>query len=175
MRRRPAFLLVLVFSGLTAFPGLVGGQKTGTGAEPAEPGLKELAVVVNPANPVNDISSDDLKSMFLRKKKNWSAEKSVIVVNYKAKSWPRVLFDKKVLAMSPDKAAAYWIDRRIRGEGPPPRSLSSARLIQRIAARNPEVIAYVPVEEVTSKVKVLKVNGWLPGSANYPLRQEPKR
>ncbi len=92
-------------------------------------------------------------------------------------SAPRVLFDRLVLRMSPDAVSAYWIDMRIRGRANPPRSVSSAVLIQRIVARNKEALSYLPFPlpmSTTGKgspVKVLRIDGYLPDNPKYPLQE----
>lgn len=148
--------------------------------QPAQAGRKEpepaknsgeFIVIVHPKNPTNDISLHALRAIFLRQKRNWPDRTPIIVINFKARSQPRVAFDYLVTRMRPDEVAAYWIDLRIRGKGLPPRSLTSSRLIQRIVARNREVISYVPAGELTEYVKILKVDGHAPGTGRYPLRQ----
>ena len=124
---------------------------------------------------MNDIPIETLRAIFLKQRRKWSDGKAIIVLNFKAKNPVRVTFDRIVLKMLPEQAAAYWIDRRIRGGGHPPRSLISAHLIQRIVARNPQVISYVFADELTENVKTLKVNGHAPGTSQYPLRQEDKK
>ena len=135
----------------------------------------ELAVIVHPDNKTDNISLDTLRAIFLKQKKKWADGSSVIVLNFRARSRPRISFDRIVLSLLPDEAAAYWIDRRIRGKGHPPRSLASSRLIQRIVARNPEAVTYVPADEVSGKVKVISVDGRKPGSKGYLLRMEDTR
>jgi hypothetical protein len=135
-------------------------------------GAKErsIAVIVHPDNQTDDLTVETLQMFFLKQRSKWPDDRPLIVLNFKAKHSLRIAFDRIVLKLRPDQAAAYWIDRRIRGKGHPPRSLNSSLLIQRIVARNPETIAYVPADEVGEKVKVVAVGGRLPGDQGYLLR-----
>jgi len=149
-------------------------QPAQAGRKEPEPEKKtlEFIVIVHPKNQINDIPMYALRAIFLKQKQNWPDGTPIIVINFKARSRPRAAFDYLVSRMLPDEVAAYWVDRRIRGKGSPPRSLNSSRLIQRIVARHPGVISYVPADELTETVKILKVDGQAPGTGRYPLRRE---
>ena len=73
---------------------------------------------------------------------------------------------------SPDRAAAHWINRRIRGRGSPPVSFNSHLIVRAIVAKQPQAISYLPLSAVSSSVTVLKVDGLLPSSADYPIRMK---
>jgi len=95
---------------------------------------------------------------------------SIFLINWNPQSPLRKQFDDRVLKdETPDQVAAYWIDRRLRGGGSPPRSTSSATLIQSIIARYPDAISFVPASDVKLGVKILRLEGKLPGERGYPL------
>jgi hypothetical protein len=129
-----------------------------------------IAVIVHPERKPSSISSRALADIFLRRKQHWPDGKRVVVLAWEARTPVRLAFDRAVLGMSADDAAAYWIDRRIRGLGSPPRGLTSAALIRAIVARNRQAIAYVPAEGLDRRVKVLRVDGRDPGQPGYPIR-----
>lgn len=64
--------------------------------------------------------------------------------NLAARSPERVEFDLAVLGLDPDRAAQLWIDKRVRGDGEPPRQVPSARSAAALAAAMPGAICYVP-------------------------------
>jgi hypothetical protein len=157
---RPARLLLGAVAALCLTPGAATAERPG-GA---------IAVIVHPKHKLSDISSRALADLFLRKEQHWPDGKRVVVLAWEARTPVRLAFDRAVLGMSADDAAAYWIDRRIRGLGSPPRGLTSAALIRAIVARNRQAIAYVPADGLDQRVKVLKVDGRAPGQPGYPIR-----
>lgn len=131
-----------------------------------------MVVVVHPRSPIAGLSRAELRAIFLRQRSTWPAPGAgaVMMLNWPPGHPVRERFDRTVLAMEPSEVAAYWIDRRVRGLGTPPRSSSSAILMLAIVARNPEAIAYLPLAEVTRRVKVLRIDGQTPDHPAYLLR-----
>jgi hypothetical protein len=128
-----------------------------------------IAIIVHPENPLTNISLQDLRAIFLRLTTRWPENKIIVLINWAALSQTRVAFDREVLKMSPDEVSAFWIDCRIRGLGAPPRSLTAPQLILAIVARIKESVSYLPLKLVNNKVKVLRVDGMLPGDPRYTI------
>lgn len=127
-----------------------------------------LALVVGKDSPITDIALPDLKRLYLGEHIN-AAGRRLIPLNLAPMLRERVGFDKTVLNMSPDTVARYWIDRKIRGDSGPPKSIDSADLVQRVVARLEGAIGYVQAAELRPEVKVLRVDGKLPNDGGYPL------
>jgi len=170
MARRPIVLSLLTASLL----GAAGRPAAATGGE-------YIAVIVHPKNPVGSLSLAELRHLFLKQSRRWPDGKAVLVINHKARSATRVAFDRAVLKMSPDQAATYWIKQRVRGRGHPPRSFRSSSIIVRIVAKQREAVAYVPVSTLVTagvkakKVKVIKIDGRLPGGRHYPIYERERK
>jgi hypothetical protein len=129
-----------------------------------------IAVVVAKQSPLANISRYDLKHLFLGEFVTGPDGKRLIPLNLSLESSDRRAFDAVVLGMSSEQGAAYWIDRRIRGQSGSPRAVDSADLAQRIVARLDGAIAYVPLSAVRPDVKVLRVDGRTPTDPNYGLQ-----
>lgn len=134
------------------------------------PDADPLVVIVHRDNPVSNLSSAELRNFFTRRERRWPAGGTVLPVNWKALSGPRRRFDKRILQMTPEQAATFWIDARIRGGERPPLSVGSARLIARFVAHQRHAISYVPASMLSDEVKRVRVDGLLPGDHKYPLR-----
>ena len=80
-----------------------------------------------------------------------------------------VPFESRVLGMTPDEVARYWIDRKIRGQGVPPKVVSPADLLQKVVSRLEHSIAYVRIGQVSGDVRVIAIDGHLPGDGSYGL------
>jgi hypothetical protein len=127
-----------------------------------------LALVVGKESPVSDVSLPDLKRLYLGEHVN-AAGQRLIPLNLAPLMRERTGFDKAVLNMTPDAIARYWVDRKIRGDSGPPKSLDSADLVQRVVARLDGAIGYAPAAEIRPDVKVIRVDGKLPNDGGYSL------
>lgn len=130
-----------------------------------------LAVVVGPSLKMTDISLGTLRAIFRGDVATAPDGKRFVPMNAPLKSYERILFDRKVMGLEPDEVAQFWITRRIRDEGLPPRTLPTADLGARVVASFPGAIAYVSAKIVRTGVRVLKVDGKLPSDPDYLLTE----
>lgn len=159
MAARLSMFGMLVIVALAALP-----QRASVHAEPPAP----LAVVVGQTTKLSEISLATLRSVFRSEPTNAPDGKRFVPLNAPLKSYERELFDRKVMGLAPDEVAQFWITRRIRDEGLPPRTLPSVDLGLRVVASYPGAITYVSAK-IVKGVKVLKVDGKLPYEAGYLL------
>ena len=130
---------------------------------------KPLVVVVSAAAAMKDISTSTLRRVFQGLPTDFENGKRFVPLNHPTGTPGRAQFDRALLGLEPTAVGAFWIDRRIRDESPPPRTVPSAELALRIAASLPGAITYVYPETVTPAVKVLSIDGKVGGSAGYLL------
>jgi hypothetical protein len=115
---------------------------------------QELAVIVHPSNP-SRVSIEEIAAIFKTTMRYWSGSKRVVALNLPPRSPDRVLFDRVVLGMDPDESFRYWIDRKIRGGEPAPRSVPDPQLVLRIVQRMEAAIGYAPSHLVKGGVRVI--------------------
>ena len=127
-----------------------------------------LALVVSKDSPISEISFFDLKRLYKGEPIN-VAGKRLVPLNLAPMSDDRVHFDQAVLGMNPENVSRYWIDRKIRGQSGPPKSLEAADLVQRVVMRLDGGIGYVKASDVKGDVKVLRVDGKGPKDSGYPV------
>lgn len=132
-----------------------------------------LVVIVSKDSVMNDISLNTLRNAFLGESVTDPSGKKIIPLNHPPHSSERVGFDRVVLDMSPDEAARYWIDRKIRGQSGAPRAVDSGALVRRVVARLPGALSYIRREDADDSVKVLRIDGKRPSDGDYPLRYRP--
>jgi ABC-type phosphate transport system substrate-binding protein len=120
----------------------------------AEPGRGDLVVIVNAGNPDRP-SAGTLEKIFLRKALTWDSGERIIALNASPESERRGRFDHVVLGMTPDEAARYWLDQRIRGGGSAPREVGDAVLTVKLVARLSGTIGYVPADIKLTGVRVV--------------------
>ncbi len=131
-----------------------------------------IAVIVNDANPVEDISLDDLQAIYDGKIENWSEvggeDLAIQVVNRDEASGTREAFRTIVMRGTPfDRTAAV---------------LPGTGQVRDVVARTPGAIGYISIGFVenrftTATVKTLDVDGVEPTEANlesgaYPLSRD---
>lgn len=127
-----------------------------------------LVIVVGQAFAVNDISLADLKTAFNGRIVHIQG-KQLVPINHVAGAPMRVEFDRLVLQLEPEAVGRYWVDRRIRDEGIPPRSVPSPELAMRVVAAIPMAVTYARRSMLIPTVKVLTVDGRAAGQPGYAL------
>ena len=120
-------------------------------AAPDEP----LFVIVHAKSPVERVSSYELEALFTRAQTRWDDGSTVYPFSFPPGSEPREQFDRVVLRLSSDQVGRFWLDRRIRGLGLPPKQVPSPTMMVQIVANLPGSIGYVPALRTRTGVKVI--------------------
>ena len=123
---------------------LLGGAALGVSGLVVDAHAAGLVVVVNKSVSQASFSKTELAAIFTTRKRNYDGGQRIIPLNLPPRQSQRVEFDNKVLGMSPDEIARYWIDRKVRGGNSPPRHVPSAALVARLVDKLPGCIGYVP-------------------------------
>ena len=128
-----------------------------------------LVVIVGPSSPIDNLSLGTLRSAFLAQPTD-EHKVRLVPFNSPPNSPERVLFDRRVLGMSPEEAARHWVDQRIRGNPGPPRVVAGAKLLRQVVARLPGAISYLDPEELDGTVKAVTIGGYDYNHKDYPIR-----
>src|SRR5262245_17233567 len=123
----------------------------------AAPTVK-LVVIVATGSPIKNISKGELKKVFMSDNAVMEGKK-LVPFNMSPGPPDRGAFARAVLGMSDEAMQRFWIDRKIRGQPGAPRSLPSADVAIKVAAKFPGAIAYVPAQALTRDVQSVKVDG----------------
>ena len=129
---------------------------------------KKLVVVVAKGSSLTNISRADLKRCFTSESVSGGG-KPLVPFNAATSSADRIGFDKAVLGMSPDDVGRFWVDRKVRGQSGAPRALPSAAHIAKVAAKFPGAIGYLPVDQMTSDIQPVTVDGIPYTDARYDI------
>jgi hypothetical protein len=114
-----------------------------------------LAVIAHPLVPAAALKDVELAAVFTAARRTWEGGEAIKLFNLPPQTEARVEFDRVVLKMTPEQSAQFWLDRRIRGEGTPPRQVPSPDLLVRVVAALAGAISYVPEDKVGKGVKVV--------------------
>lgn len=130
-----------------------------------------LAVVVNKHNPLTQISLADLRQLYLGEQRFWKGRLAVTTLMRVPGAGERQIALKTVFHMSEPEYKTYWVNRVFHGQASAaPAELFSNGSAQDAVASIPGAVALVPASQVIPRVKVLKVDGYLPDDPGYPLR-----
>lgn len=138
-------------------------------AQSGENAQMALVVVVSRELGVRDIPMAVLRRAFSGDTTELNGQR-IVPLNYAPKTSLRVLFDQEILDMNPQQVGLYWIDRRIRGQGMPPRTVSTQALVRGIVPRLPGAIGYVTVDQLGGDMQALRIDGKDHRHPDYPLR-----
>ena len=128
-----------------------------------------LLVIVGLKFPVKDIRLADLKTLF-RGEPTVVTGKRLIPINHDLGTSARVAFDRALLGLSPDAVGRFWVDRRIRDEGSPPKSVAP-ELALRIVVALPNAVTYGTQAQLNPKVMAISIDGKHAGQPGYDLAQ----
>jgi hypothetical protein len=129
----------------------------------------EVAVVVNPANPVGSISLSDLRKIFAGEKRSWQGGLPMHPI-VRAPGCHERLVLLRLLGMSESEYKQYWTAQVVRGEvGSEPLSVPSVGMQKEAVALYSGAISLVEASEVKPGMKVIKLDGHFPGEPGYSL------
>jgi hypothetical protein len=124
---------------------------------------RPILLVVAASSPVTNLSLDEVKRIFS------GARHELRPLNLPPGAEERVALDRMLLGREPDDVSRYWLDRKIRGQGGPPRVITNGRLVAKIVARVPGTIGYTVDPALPPETVAIRVNGLAPTDPRYPL------
>lgn len=131
----------------------------------------DVGIVVNASVPVTNVSFNELRRIFLGERQFWSSNLRVTLLMRAPAAREREVLLKDVYEMSEAQVRQHWIGKVFRAEAPsaPQMFYSDEEILQAVAAI-PGSIAAVDTTRVPKGLKVLRIDGHLPGDAGYRLR-----
>jgi len=129
-----------------------------------------IAVVVNPQNSLSTIQMAELRRVLVGEKRYWTGGATVKLFTRKAGT-PEHNALLKVMGMSEAEYKQYWTSRIYQGEAQTePIALPSNGMQREALTAYPGAIALIDSADVKPGMKVLKLDGKLPGEDGYPLQ-----
>jgi hypothetical protein len=129
----------------------------------------DVAVIVNPYSPVTNISSADLRKVFAGEKRSWPGGVPVKLIVRGPGCHERIVL-LRLLGMSESEYKSYWTAQVFRGEADAePFTVPSIGMVKEAAKVFPGAIGMADAESVKQGMKVIKVDGKMPGDTGYPV------
>jgi ABC-type phosphate transport system substrate-binding protein len=131
----------------------------------------DIAIVVRPDVPVENLTFAELRRLMLGDRQFWTSNLRVTLLVRAPGAHEREVVLKTIYQMSEAQFRQYWIAKVFRAEAASgPRIVYSNEMATELASAMPGAVAFIEAPQVPKGLKVLKINGLLPGDKNYPLR-----
>ena len=132
---------------------------------------EDLAIIVNKSNPSDNLSLEELRKLFLAEQKQWSDHRRVTVVMLAPGQPERESALRVIYRMTESSFTRYFLHGQYTGEiQSTPKLLATAAGARKFVFNVPGAIGYVRLSEVDGSVKVVKIDGHMPGESGYPLK-----
>jgi hypothetical protein len=130
----------------------------------------DVAIVVRPDVPVDDLAFKEVRELLLGDRQFWSGGLRVYLLMRAPVARERDVILKTVYRMSEAEFRRYWIERVFRAEAQSgPKIVYSNETATELVASLPGAVAFVDAAQVPKGLKVLRIDGRLPGEKGYPL------
>jgi ABC-type phosphate transport system substrate-binding protein len=135
-----------------------------------------IVVIVNSANPIDSLSTAELKKLFLSDRSHWDTGKSVAPVIVSAGAAERTAFLKIVCSMNDGDFNKYFLQAAFTGKSAtPPKEVSSPGAVKSFVASSPGAIGFVKAGDFHGDgsdggVRAVKIDGLAASDTGYKLR-----
>ncbi len=171
--RRLTTLLIIVLLIAWSERQLVHARAGGHPAGPPDtPGSMEpLVIVVNRSNPVDSLSSAELRKIFLGNRSHWTNGRRITLVMREPGEPERNTILREVCGMTEEQLKNHYLHGLFTGEIlVSPKILSSPTGVRKFIFNVPGAIGYLRIGDVDPTVKVLRIDELLPEDKAYRLR-----
>jgi hypothetical protein len=135
----------------------------------AAPITNDVAVIVHPDVPVDNLSFGQLRQLLLADRVFWSSKLRVTILIPAGRE--RLVVLQTVYQMTEAQFRRFWISKLFRAEAlASPKIVDTDEMAIELVTAIPGALAVVDAARVPSRLKVLRINGRLPGEKGYPLR-----
>ena len=129
----------------------------------------DVAVVVNPDVPIDNLSTSELRRIVLGDREFWPGGLRVTLLMRAPVAHERAVV-LSVYRMSEAQFRQHWIAKVFRAEtAVGPRLVYSARDAVDRVSQSPGALAFVDASSASRDLKVVRIDGRLPGEPGYPL------
>ena len=172
---RLASLLILV--GLAALLFAAPGHEAASSGPPSWPEqtlpTQPLAIVVNRSNPVDDLSSTELRRVFLGERSHWPNGRRITLVMREPGEPERKTMLRDVCQMNESELKNHFLHGLFTGEIlVSPKILASSIGVRKFVFNVPGAIGYLRLSDVDNTVKIVRVDEFLPEDKGYKLHVE---
>ena len=131
---------------------------------------QDVAVIVNPKNPAGTLTLAELTKIYRGERQYWKTNLPIVVLFRNGGSYEREVLLHTVFKMTEPQYKQYWVSKIMRAEvTAPPTELFSSGMTKEGVVTIPGAIGCISASDIRSGMKVLRIDGHLPGEPGYPL------
>ncbi len=130
----------------------------------------DVAVIVRPEVPVEDLSLGEVRKLLMGDRQFWGPGMRVTLLMRAPETREREVILKIVYRMSEADFRRYWMEKVFRAEVQSgPKIVYSTEAATELVGAIPGAVAFVDAAQIPRGLKVLRIDGRLPGEKGYPL------
>jgi hypothetical protein len=130
----------------------------------------DIAIIVHPDVPLQNVTFTELQRLVLGDRQFWNSNLRVTLLLRAPVARERDVVLKKIYQMTEAQYRQYWIGKVFRAESTAgPKTVYSSSMAVTLVASIPGALTFIDVAEVPRDLKIVRVNGLLPGEPGYPL------
>ena len=165
---RAACVLFLLVAAVLLAPFLLSLAQGQTASE------EGLAIIVNQSNPVENLSSAELRKVFLGEKSHWTNGRRITLVMMDSGPERKSVL-RDIYHMNEGDLSNHFIHGLFTGEVfVSPKTLATPVEVRKFVFNVPGAIGYLRAADADSSVKVVRIDGRLPDDKEYKLRVQRK-
>lgn len=131
---------------------------------------EDVAVVVNPSTPVTEMSLAEVRKVFLGDRQYWNSNMPVVLLVRAPVAREREVVLRTIYQMGESQFKQYWVAKIFRSEVvSAPKIVYSEDMTKELLSAIPGGIAFLAAKDVGPGLRIVKVDGKLPGEPGYPL------
>lgn len=122
---------------------------------PAYAASAGLAVVVNPENPVGQLTRAQVVDLYMGRETRFPNGRTVLPIDLPPDSPIRATYYQRLVDKTVPQVNAYWARLLFTGRATPPRVLPDPESILQTISENKDAIGYLDASEVDARVRVV--------------------
>jgi hypothetical protein len=131
----------------------------------------DVAVAVHPGVPIDNLALSELRRIVLGDREFWPGSVRVVLLVRAPVAHERDIVLKTVSQMTEAQFRQYWIGKVFRADAAvAPKIVYSPEMSVDLVNRTPGAITFVDAASAGRSLKIVRIDGRLPGEAGYALR-----
>jgi ABC-type phosphate transport system substrate-binding protein len=136
---------------------------------------KSLAIIVNRGNSIDDLSTSELRAIFLGQRSHWPNGRRITLVMMESGQPERETVLREICRLSESDFRRRFLQGLLSGEVlVSPKTLATPVGVRKFVFNVPGAIGYLKPEDADDSVKIISIDGRLPGNEGYSLKLPPE-
>jgi hypothetical protein len=130
----------------------------------------DVAIISRPDLPIDDLAFSDVRRLFLGDRQYWNSNMRVTLLVRAPVARERDIVLRAIYQMTESQFRQYWIAKVFRAEAATgPKVVYSTEMAAELVAAIPGAVTFIDAAQVPKGLKVIRIDGKLPGEKGYPL------